>query len=44
MHPTGKTLKKERLDTLMQGGGISSCGNAQNCVEKCPRSIPLRSP
>ena len=41
MHPTGKNLKKERLDTLMQEGGISSCGNAQNCVEACPRSIPL---
>ena len=25
----------------MQEGGISSCGNAQNCVETCPRSIPL---
>ena len=25
----------------MQEGGISSCGNAQNCVEACPRSIPL---
>ena len=37
----GKNLKKERLDTLMQEGGISSCGNAQNCVEACPRSIPL---
>ena len=36
-----KNLKKERLDTLMQEGGISSCGNAQNCVEACPRSIPL---
>ena len=33
MHPTGKNLKKERLNTLMQEGGISSCGNAQNCVE-----------
>ena len=41
MHPTGKNLKKERLDTLMQEGGITSCGNAQNCVEACPRSIPL---
>ena len=41
MHPTGKNLKKERLNTLMQEGGISSCGNAQNCVEACPRGIPL---
>ena len=41
MHPTGKNLKKERLNTLMQQGGITSCGNAQNCVEACPRGIPL---
>ena len=41
MHPTGKNLKEERLTTLMEKGGISSCGNAQNCVEACPRSIPL---
>ena len=41
MHPTGKNLKKERLTILMEKGGISDCGNAQNCVEACPRSIPL---
>jgi succinate dehydrogenase / fumarate reductase iron-sulfur subunit len=22
-------------------GGISDCGNAQNCVEACPKGIPL---
>ena len=21
--------------------GIENCGNAQNCVESCPKSIPL---
>ena len=41
MHPTGRSLKKERLTVLMQKGGISECGNAQNCVEACPKSIPL---
>jgi succinate dehydrogenase / fumarate reductase iron-sulfur subunit len=25
----------------MQEGGISDCGNVQNCVEVCPKSIPL---
>ena len=25
----------------MGPGGIASCGNAQNCVEVCPKEIPL---
>ena len=41
MHPTGKLIANERLDTLMDDGGIAACGNAQNCVEVCPKSIPL---
>lgn len=41
MHPAGKFNKEERLDALMQEGGIGDCGNAQNCVEVCPKSIPL---
>ena len=41
MHPTAKNISDERLDTLMQEGGIADCGNAQNCVEACPKSIPL---
>ena len=41
MHHTGKNITDKRLDTLMQEGGISDCGNAQNCVEVCPKSIPL---
>lgn len=40
-HETGKRLKGERLDTLMGPGGISDCGNAQNCVKVCPKGIPL---
>jgi succinate dehydrogenase / fumarate reductase iron-sulfur subunit len=41
MHPTAKNESDDRLDTLMQEGGISDCGNVQNCVEVCPKSIPL---
>jgi succinate dehydrogenase / fumarate reductase, iron-sulfur subunit len=41
IHPTGKALKRERLDALMGDGGIHECGYAQNCVEVCPKDIPL---
>ncbi len=40
-HPTGKMQKSQRLRPLMERGGISDCGNAQNCVEVCPKNIPL---
>ncbi|MFG0251330.1 MAG: succinate dehydrogenase iron-sulfur subunit [Phycisphaerales bacterium JB038] len=40
-HGTGKVLAKERLDTMAGPGGISDCGNAQNCVKVCPKEIPL---
>ena len=40
-HPTGKNIAGERLDALMDEGGIQVCGNAQNCVAVCPKSIPL---
>lgn len=40
-HPTGKSLKGERLDALTGPGGIQACGNAQNCVAVCPKEIPL---
>lgn len=40
-HETGKQLKAERLDALMGPGGVSDCGNAQNCVKVCPKEIPL---
>lgn len=40
-HPTGKNNSGERLDALMQEGGIQICGNAQNCVAVCPKHIPL---
>ncbi|MBK7404689.1 MAG: succinate dehydrogenase iron-sulfur subunit [Phycisphaerales bacterium] len=41
MHGTGAQLKGERLDALMGPGGITDCGNAQNCVKVCPKEIPL---
>ena len=40
-HPTGAMHQDERLEALMGEGGISDCGNAQNCVEVCPKNIPL---
>jgi succinate dehydrogenase / fumarate reductase iron-sulfur subunit len=40
-HPTGKALERERLAALMGDGGIQECGYAQNCVEVCPKEIPL---
>ncbi len=40
-HPVGKLNAPERLRPLMQEGGISDCGNAQNCAAVCPKKIPL---
>ncbi|MEO8191904.1 MAG: succinate dehydrogenase iron-sulfur subunit [Acidobacteriota bacterium] len=40
-HPTGAMNAAERLEALMSEGGIDDCGNAQNCVRACPKSIPL---
>jgi len=40
-HETGKNLASDRLDVLSEPGGVSECGNAQNCVEVCPKQIPL---
>jgi succinate dehydrogenase / fumarate reductase iron-sulfur subunit len=41
LHPTGQRNAHERLDALMDEGGIQVCGNAQNCVAVCPKKIPL---
>lgn len=41
MHETGKELAPARLDAIMGEGGVSDCGNAQNCVKVCPKHIPL---
>jgi succinate dehydrogenase / fumarate reductase iron-sulfur subunit len=40
-HPTGRMISDERLEALTSQGGIQMCGNAQNCVAVCPKSIPL---
>ena len=40
-HPTGEYANEQRLHAIMGEGGITDCGNAQNCVEVCPKDIPL---
>src|SRR6266851_8351598 len=40
-HPTGAMIAADRLEALMAEGGVDDCGNAQNCVRVCPKSIPL---
>jgi succinate dehydrogenase / fumarate reductase iron-sulfur subunit len=40
-HPTGRFDRTERLHAIMAEGGLSDCGNAQNCVRVCPKQIPL---
>ena len=40
-HPTGEMNKDDRLAALMGDGGIEGCGNSQNCVQSCPKGIPL---
>jgi succinate dehydrogenase / fumarate reductase iron-sulfur subunit len=40
-HPLGRYDKTERLHAIMAEGGLTDCGNAQNCVRVCPKQIPL---
>ncbi len=40
-HETGSRLAGDRLDRMMEPGGINHCGQAQNCVKVCPKEIPL---
>lgn len=40
-HPTGAALKDERLEALKEPGGVADCSKAGNCVEVCPKEIPL---
>ena len=40
-HPTGALNQDERTATTMGRGGVMDCGSAQNCVEVCPKGIPL---
>jgi len=41
MHPTGAHNQEDRLEAMMGEGGIADCGNAQVCVEVCPKNLPL---
>jgi succinate dehydrogenase / fumarate reductase iron-sulfur subunit len=41
MDPAGSVLKADRLRALTGDGGIQECGFAQNCVEACPKQLPL---
>ena len=40
-HPTGAMLAGDRLEAMMDEGGVHECGNAQNCVSACPKEIRL---
>ena len=40
IHPSGAVLKEERLDVMMDEGGIADCSKAGNCVVVCPKNIP----
>lgn len=40
-HPSGEMHQHERLEALLDEGGIADCGNSQNCVKACPKGIPL---
>lgn len=40
-HPTGAMNKAERLEAFMEDGGLQGCGNSQNCVQACPKGIPI---
>ena len=39
--PSGAMHKNARLESVMGEGGVADCGKAQNCVEVCPKEIPL---
>ena len=41
LDPAGKQLKEERLRALAGDGGVQECGYAQNCVQACPKQLPL---
>ncbi|RBP90590.1 succinate dehydrogenase / fumarate reductase iron-sulfur subunit [Cytobacillus firmus] len=41
MHPTGAQQKNDRLSVMIGEEGLANCGNSQNCVQVCPKEIPL---
>ena len=40
-HPTGRMNSAQRLAVVRGKGGLTDCGNAQNCARVCPKEIPL---
>ncbi|NUP11601.1 MAG: succinate dehydrogenase iron-sulfur subunit [Polyangiaceae bacterium] len=40
-HTGGALDRRTRIEALMGDGGVADCGKAQNCVEVCPKQIPL---
>lgn len=40
-HPTGEMNKEERVESFMGEAGLQNCGNSQNCVQSCPKGVPL---
>lgn len=40
-HPIGEMQAEERNHAIMGKGGVSECGNSQNCAAVCPKEIPL---
>jgi succinate dehydrogenase / fumarate reductase iron-sulfur subunit len=40
IHPSGAALKADRLEVMMEAGGIADCSKAGNCVVVCPKEIP----
>lgn len=41
LNPLGAYDRRARLKALMDKGGITSCGNSQNCEAVCPKKIHL---
>lgn len=41
MDPAGAVLKEDRLRALSGDGGVQECSFAQNCVQACPKQLPL---
>jgi succinate dehydrogenase / fumarate reductase iron-sulfur subunit len=39
--PSGSVLKEDRLRALAGDGGVQECGFAQNCIQACPKQLPL---
>ena len=41
MDPSGAVLAEDRLRALSGDGGVQECSFAQNCVQACPKGLPL---